>query len=188
MSSTDNSPTSQISNKSKDFSSVNMNNTNVIDPKRDRYPYCLVWTPIPILTWLLPFVGHLGIGLSSGVIRDFAGPYFVSEDNFAFGKPTKYWQLDPTKVPHGHSWDMAISEASEVYKGRMHNLCCDNCHSHVGMALTLMRYDDCVNWGMVKLAFLMLVHGKYVNVWGFLKTWVPFLLLILLAVFISFLY
>ena len=28
--------------------------------------------------WLFPFIGHMGIGTSTGVIRDFAGPYFVS--------------------------------------------------------------------------------------------------------------
>ena len=33
----------------------------------------------------------------SGVVRDFAGPYFVSEDNMAFGKPAKYWKLDPAR-------------------------------------------------------------------------------------------
>ena len=33
----------------------------------------------------------------AGVVRDFAGPYFVSEDNMAFGKPAKYWKLDPAR-------------------------------------------------------------------------------------------
>lgn len=28
--------------------------------------------------WLFPFIGHMGICTSAGVIRDFAGPYFVS--------------------------------------------------------------------------------------------------------------
>lgn len=28
--------------------------------------------------WLFPIIGHMGICTSSGVIRDFAGPYFVS--------------------------------------------------------------------------------------------------------------
>ena len=28
--------------------------------------------------WLLPFVGHTGIAYSSGIIRDFAGPYTVT--------------------------------------------------------------------------------------------------------------
>lgn len=31
-----------------------------------------------ISRWLFPFIGHMGIAMSSGVIRDFAGPYYVS--------------------------------------------------------------------------------------------------------------
>lgn len=52
-----------------------------IDSKRVRYPHCLVWTPIPVLTWLFPFIGHMGIARTDGVIRDFAGPYYVSVSN-----------------------------------------------------------------------------------------------------------
>jgi len=44
-----------------------------IDYDLHRYPFCLVWTPIPLITWLLPFVGHMGIATSQGIIRDFAG-------------------------------------------------------------------------------------------------------------------
>eukprot|EP00795_Rhopilema_esculentum_P007077 gene7077-12717_t len=88
--------------------------------KRNRYPYSIVWTPIPCLTWIFPFIGHMGIAMSSGVIRDFAGPYFVSEDDMAFGNPTKYWQLNPTKVCNVNTnWDNAVSAASEEYKKRM---------------------------------------------------------------------
>lgn len=62
----------------------------------------------------------MGICTSSGVVRDFAGPYYVSEDNMGFGDPTKYWKLDPDKIPGGQSaWDRAIADAAEVYKGRM---------------------------------------------------------------------
>ena len=39
----------------------------------NRYPFCIVWSPIPVLTWVWPFIGHMGIALSSGVILDFAG-------------------------------------------------------------------------------------------------------------------
>ena len=80
-----------------------------INVPRQRYPYCVVWTPIPVLTlvdqlycrfnclkniifqiifrpkhtclffrWLFPIIGHMGIATSAGVIRDFAGPYYVS--------------------------------------------------------------------------------------------------------------
>uniref|UniRef100_A0A9J8C877 Transmembrane protein 222a n=1 Tax=Cyprinus carpio carpio TaxID=630221 RepID=A0A9J8C877_CYPCA len=136
-----------------------------IDKEMCRYPHCIVWTPIPVLTWFLPFIGHMGICTSTGVIRDFAGPYFVSEDNMAFGKPTKYWKLDKNKVYGGgaNAWDLAVHEASEEYKNRMHNLCCDNCHSHVAMALNLMRYDNSSSWNMVNLCLLSFIHSKHIR-------------------------
>ena len=59
----------------------------------------------------------------------------------------------------------------------MHNLCCDNCHSHVATALNMMRYQDSENWNMVSLAVLMLVKGKYVSCGAVIKTWTPFLIL-----------
>ena len=93
---------------------------NVINPSRQRFPFCIVWTPIPCLTWIFPFIGHMGIGTSVGVIKDFAGSYYVGSDNMAFGKPTKYWQLDPFKALGGvEGWDKAINEASEIYKEKM---------------------------------------------------------------------
>ncbi|XP_012269349.2 transmembrane protein 222 [Athalia rosae] len=151
----------------------------IVDPPRRRFPCCIVWTPIPLLTYFFPFIGHMGIATSTGVIRDFAGPYYVSEDNMAFGKPTKYWQLHYNKAKGGaQGWDSAVGEASDIYKTRMHNLCCDNCHSHVATALNLMSYDNSRQWNMVKLAALMLVHGKYVSFCAVLKTWLPFIIIV----------
>ncbi|XP_049568087.1 transmembrane protein 222 isoform X4 [Orcinus orca] len=122
----------------------------------------------PLLTaerWFFPIIGHMGICTSTGVIRDFAGPYFVSEDNMAFGKPAKYWKLDPAQVYASgpNAWDTAVHDASEEYKHRMHSLCCDNCHSHVALALNLMRYNNSTNWNMVTLCFFCLLYGKYVR-------------------------
>lgn len=161
---------------------VDMNDLrSKINANRNRYPYCIVWTPIPMLTWLFPFIGHMGIAYSSGVIRDFAGPYYVSEDDMAFGNPTRYLQLNPMKV-NRQDWDQSISIASDEYKKRMHNLCCDNCHSHVAMALNLMEYDGSSNWNMVKLAAKTFFFAKYVNICGFLKTWLPFLVMVAIII------
>ncbi|XP_077298142.1 transmembrane protein 222 [Arctopsyche grandis] len=158
-----------------------------IDWERDRFPYCIVWTPIPLLTWLFPIIGHMGIGTSTGVIRDFAGPYYVSEDNMAFGRPAVYWQLSQSQALQGESgWDAAVAEASEIYKKRMHNLFCDNCHSHVATALNLMEYGGSTSWNMFKLAVLLLVFGKYVSIATFFKTWTPFLIILTLATSLSF--
>ncbi|KAM7310407.1 transmembrane protein 222 [Ixodes scapularis] len=153
-----------------------------IDFARDRFPFCIVWTPIPCMTWFFPFLGHMGICTSSGIIRDFAGPYYVSEDHMAFGRPTRYWPLNPSKARDGvQGWDRAVAQASDEYKGRMHNLFCDNCHSHVAKALNNMNYGGRSNWNMVKVAFLMLIRGKFVSTWGLIRTWLPFLIVICLA-------
>lgn len=42
---------------------------NNLIPLYYRYPYCIVWTAIPPITWFLPFVGHMGIADSNGVNR-----------------------------------------------------------------------------------------------------------------------
>ncbi|XP_071446146.1 transmembrane protein 222 [Hetaerina americana] len=151
----------------------------VIDHVKLKYPFCIVWTPIPILTWLFPVIGHMGIATSKGVIRDFAGPYVVSEDRMAFGNPTKYWQLTPSRAKGGASgWDSAVFSASEEYKTRMHNLCFDNCHSHVAYALTLMNYNDS-KWNMVKVWFLFTLNSSYISFLDWIKTWLPFLILVI---------
>lgn len=62
----------------------------------------------------------MGICTSSGVIRDFAGSYYVSEDNMGFGRPTKYWQLSSSNVQGGATaWDRAVADAADVYKTRV---------------------------------------------------------------------
>jgi len=48
---------------------------------------------LPIITWIIPFIGHTGICMDDGTIHDFAGPYTISVDEFSFGKPLKYVPL-----------------------------------------------------------------------------------------------
>lgn len=72
-----------------------------IDPSKARFPCCLVWTPLPVVSWLAPFIGHVGICREDGVILDFAGSNFVNVDDFAFGSVGRYLQLDREQV-HCH--------------------------------------------------------------------------------------
>ena len=51
-----------------------------MDAEKARFPLCITWTILPCVTWFLPFIGHTGICDTSGVIYDFAGPFYVSED------------------------------------------------------------------------------------------------------------
>ncbi|CAM9716171.1 unnamed protein product [Scytosiphon promiscuus] len=150
-----------------------------IDKERSRYPYCIVWTPIPCITWFIPPIGHMGIADSRGVIYDFAGPYTIGEDHMAFGRPTRYLRLDPDRCK-GERWDEAVARSSETYSKRMHNLCCDNCHSHVALALKRMRYAGAEGWNMVVLCFWIFFTGRYVSVSGFLSQWLPFAIVLTL--------
>jgi hypothetical protein len=69
-----------------------------IDPRRSRFPCSIVWSPLPVISWFIPFIGHIGICREDGVILDFAGPNFVCVDNFAFGSATRYFQIPKEKV------------------------------------------------------------------------------------------
>jgi transmembrane protein 222 len=71
----------------------------------------------------------------------------------------------------------AVDKASNEYCKRMHNLFFDNCHSHCGMALSLMRYGGSTSWNMIRLAAWMFLFGKYVSFMGFVKTWLPFIII-----------
>lgn len=41
-----------------------------------------------------------------------------------------------------------------------------------------MKYNGSRKWNMIKLAFWMFFCGRYVGIGGFLKTWLPFGLLV----------
>ena len=77
----------------------------------------------------------MGIGDSQGRVHDFNGPYSIGVDQFMVGCVWRYAVVhDAASAPS--EWDAAIERADTTYKRRMHNICCDNCHHHVGAALT----------------------------------------------------
>lgn len=69
-----------------------------IDPKNAKFPCCLVWNPLPVVSWLAPFIGHVGICREDGAVLDFSGSYFVNVDDFAFGSVARYLKLDRRQV------------------------------------------------------------------------------------------
>lgn len=58
---------------------------------------------------------------------------------------------------------LAVLEASEEYKSHIHNLICDNCHSHTALALNRMRYNGKDNWNMVNLCALVFFKGRRIG-------------------------
>lgn len=69
-----------------------------IDLKKGKFPCCVVWTPLPVVSWLAPFIGHLGICREDGTVIDFSGSNFLNVDDFAFGSVARYLQLEREQV------------------------------------------------------------------------------------------
>ena len=152
----------------------------------DPLAYCIVWSPLPPITWLIPVIGHLGITDSRGIASDFRGPYYVGDDGrMAFGAPTRALCVkDTLDVIDKEAWDEAIRHANQVYSGRMHNLFCDNCHSHVACALNEMPLQafGIHKWDMLKLALLMFVRGRFLSQRAIYAQFGPFVTIIALVV------
>jgi transmembrane protein 222 len=158
-----------------------------IAPRTDHFPVCVVWTPLPLLSWLVPFVGHLGIATSDGTLHDFAGSYYIRKHptSLAFGPVCKYVPIDLAHIKQAlHSdysptfvWDRAVQEADHEYEHMTHNLLCNNCHSHVAMVLNRLQYKGFTHWNTVTLIAFVVWHGKWVSAKRMLMVWAPFLLI-----------
>ena len=45
----------------------------------------------------------------------------------------------------------------------MHNICCDNCHSHVARVLNNLKYKGRTNYTMIDVWWMCLVNSTYVS-------------------------
>ncbi|PIN02510.1 hypothetical protein CDL12_24976 [Handroanthus impetiginosus] len=174
-----------------------------IEPQNAKFPCCIVWTPLPIVSWLAPFIGHIGICREGGAILDFSGSNLINVDNFAFGSVAKYLQLDrrqccfpPTLFGHtckNHSahaefgsaisWDDALQSSSRHYEHKSYNLFTCNCHSFVANCLNRFCYEGSMNWNMVNVAALVLFKGKWVDGLSVLRSFLPFMVVLCFGVF-----
>lgn len=153
----------------------------------DHFPYCIVWTPLPIVTWFVPIIGHTGISDSRGIIYDFSDDFNVSVDNFSFGTPTKYYQFHEKLVPRGAlAWDQAIKDTSEYYARTRHSLFFNNCHEYIADVLNKVKYRGKSNWSQTRVWWMITFRSQYTGVIGFLKQWWPFtVILISVIVFLA---
>ena len=153
------------------------------DVARSRFPFCVVWTPLPLITWILPFIGHMGIADSRGVIYDFAGPFTIGVDSFAFGEPVRVLRLRPERAAAtaaagagetaAQAWDRCVDRGCDAYVARMHVMLYDDCHDHVARCLNEMRYGGSARWNKVSLAALLFFSGSFVTPRRTLAAYLP---------------
>lgn len=175
-----------------------------INPKKAKFPCCLVWTPLPVVSWLAPFIGHVGVGREDGVVLDFSGSNFVNIDDFAFGAVARYLQLDreqccfprnlaghTCKQHYKHSefgtgitWDDAILTSMRQFEHKSYNLFTCNCHLFVANCLNRLCYGGTTGWNMVNVAGLVLLKGRWVDTLSIIRSFLPFVLVLCLGMLI----
>ncbi|XP_010271537.1 PREDICTED: protein RTE1-HOMOLOG [Nelumbo nucifera] len=177
-----------------------------IDPQRARFPFCIVWTPLPLISWFIPFIGHIGICREDGVILDFAGPNFVCVDHFAFGAVARYLQINKDKccisacwdeyerkdgyehsepVRQRMTWDDALRKSTQEFQHRSYNLFICNCHSFVANNLNRLGYGGTNCWNVVNLAALIFIKGHWVNKAAIVKSYLPFVIVLTLGLMLG---
>ena len=76
------------------------------------FPFSIVYTPIPLVSWVLPVVGHVGICTSTGLIYDFAGALFPgSYSSSAYAHSVLIWVSSPqahTVSTEAGNWHLAV--------------------------------------------------------------------------------
>jgi len=156
------------------------------DHYNQRYPFSIVWGPLPIITWIFPCIGHMGIADSQGFVHDFQSAYNVVTDNFMTGPIFKTYRFTPQQLsarplPAGttpaQAWDRAVSASDRHYEQTVHSICSNNCHHHTASALTFYGRST----SMLQAWALISFRGRYTSWGALLCTYIPFLILVALG-------
>jgi hypothetical protein len=145
----------------------------------------VVWTPIPVLSWVCPAIGHVGVTDSRGVTYDFEGPYTIGRGKMIFGDPRQCWHISIDDK----TWDRAVSEVSQEFGSVNYNLLCSNCHFFAASVLDRIGYKMispfCGRWAdgaTVKIIWGLILHGRSLSVADVLVIWLPFLVIVALII------
>jgi len=68
----------------------------------------------------------------------------------------------------------------------MHNICCNNCHSHVACALNKYNYRGRSDYTMVSVWWMTITQSKYVSLGHVLKTYIGFIVLLGVILFLRY--
>ncbi|KAF8388830.1 hypothetical protein HHK36_025510 [Tetracentron sinense] len=165
-----------------------------VDPKNAKFPCCIVWTPLPVVSWLAPFIGHVGICREDGTVVDFSGSNFVSIDDFAYGVVARYLQLNREQccfppnlsghtckqgyrhMEHGSAitWDDALGLGMHHFEHKSYNLFTCNSHLFVANCMNRFCYGGSLGWNMVNVAALILLKGQWMDSMSIVRSFFPF--------------
>lgn len=174
----------------------------LLDPEHEHYPFCVVWTPIPVLSWLAPVAGHVGICDSQGRIYDFQHSFRVGCDRMLFGSPVKYWDISRRVVPslrrragdtdfddavecEAAAYDAALQEvAAHFARHQVYQWWSNNCYSFVAAVLNAQpgHGQRSRRYSALRVGAGLVLWGRYISLRHFIRGHWEFLLVLEVAV------
>ncbi|CAM6038614.1 unnamed protein product [Sphagnum compactum] len=112
----------------------------------------------------------------------------------AFGSTAKYVRLHPYQCCFpGHSsmhcckdaschmergtsmsWDDALNKTIQLFSNKSYNFFTCNCHSFVAHCMNRMAFQGSLKWNLVDVMLIVLFKGQFVNIGGFIRAYLPF--------------
>lgn len=161
------------------ISNITSKHTNLLT----KQAYCLVWTPIPMISLLVPFYGHAGITNSIGTIYDFGSSKYVSVNQMTFGKPYKYIPLMPSSREK-QIWDGSILKIAKRFSRKEYTLCGKNGYKFCAAVLNQVGFNDRNNYQQRDVIKMCFGWKYYVSFWAYLKTYLGWFAILLIIIIV----
>ena len=148
-----------------------------------RYPYCLVWTSVPLITTILPCFCHTGITDSHGTVFDFGYSRYVSRDDLSYGGLKKVVQLFPSDAEK-KLWDSSIKKNRSVYRKKEYSFCGENGEMFCASILNMVNYKGKNDYRQYDIWKLNWKYGRYVSKCEIVKTYLGIGVLVVVIIII----
>ena len=159
------------------------NINNVEDNILDNISCSLVWTSIPVLSYIFPFIGHVGITDSIGRIHDFGSSHYISIDQMTYGNPDKIIHFEITNEEFTR-WDKCIHSVSKKFSHKTYSLCGVNGYSYCASVLNKINYNDRNDYTACEVMKMTIGCRYYVGTASMCKSYIGLILIIVLLIIV----
>lgn len=158
---------------------LNSSDDNILD----NISCSLVWTSIPVLSYIFPFIGHVGITDSTGRIHDFGSSHYISIDQMTYGNPDKIIHFEITNDEFTR-WDKCIHSVSKKFTHKTYSLCGVNGYSFCASVLNKINYNDRNDYTACEVMKMTIGCKYYVGTASMCKSYIGLIIIIVLIILV----
>ncbi len=169
-------------------------NDNIVEIKENnlrdkiiKYSYCIIWERIPLFSLIFPFYGHLIILNSQGNTYNFGLSKYIEIKREYYGIPIKIIDFNFDDKEKS-LWDMAIINATKIFKKKEFSFCGYNSYSFLAEILNNIEYKNKKNYTQYDIFWLIIKEGKFISKCQIFKTyfgWILIFSIIIISIILS---